>query len=103
MRFFQIIQVANQDILELQATGFRVYRVRVTAQAGFRSLIRLFQGLQESNPLLSVSGLTILPRADNPEKHNVSFTVAWLIWVDPAKRPAFLMKTQTQEPVENSQ
>lgn len=93
----QISQVANQDILELEATGFRVYRVRVTAQAGFQPLIRLFQNLQDSNPLLSISGLTILPREANPEKHEVSFAVSWLIWVDAAKRPAFLMKTQAKE------
>ncbi len=97
----QIIQVANKDILEPQAAGFRVYRVQVTAQAGFRPLIRLFQNLQASNPLLSVSGLTILPCDDNPEKHNVSFTLAWLIWIDPAKRPDFLMKSQASEAGEN--
>lgn len=96
----QISQVAHQDILELEDTGFKVYRVRVTAQVGFQPLIRLFQNLQDSNPLLSISGLTILSREDTPEKHEVSFTVSWLIWVDPAKRPAFLMKIKPKKPGE---
>ncbi len=96
----QIVQVVNQDILELEGSPFRVYRVRVTAQAGFRTLVRLIQNLQESNPLLSVSGMTILPREATPETHEVQFTVAWLIWADPAKRPNFLL---TVEPPDNSE
>lgn len=97
-----ISQVANQDILELENTGFRVYRVRVTALAGLGSLICLFQNLQDSNPLLSISGLTIYPGKDNPEMHDVSFTASWLVWVDPEKRPAFLLKEQSSETSERS-
>ncbi|MBU4199094.1 MAG: hypothetical protein KKE37_05640 [Verrucomicrobia bacterium] len=98
----QISQVTYQDILELEGTGFRVYRVRVTARAGFWPLICLFQNLQDSNPLLSISELTILPREEQPEKHDVSFTVSWLIWVDPTKRPVFLMKATSSRTSEHS-
>ena len=98
----KISQVANQDVLELEATAFRVYRVRVTAQAGFRPLILLFQSLQDSNPLLSISGVTILPREEKPEKHDVSFIVSWLTWVDLTKRPTFLMKIKSDETSEHS-
>jgi hypothetical protein len=92
----QIIQVANQDILEVEGTGFRVYRVRATAQAGYQALLGLLRNLQNRNPLLAISGLTIVPRPDNREKHEISFTVAWLIWADPAKRPAFVLKAQAK-------
>ncbi len=86
----KIILVGNQDLLNLENTGFKIYRVRVTAQAGFRALVDLFRNLQDSNPLLSISGLTIVPRPESPEKHDVAFTVAWLVWTDPAKRPDWL-------------
>jgi hypothetical protein len=93
----QITQVANQDILNLGNTGFMIYRVRAPMRAGYQPMLSLLQNLQESNRLLSISGLTISPRADNPKKHDVSFTVSWLIWADPAKRPAFLLKKITEE------
>lgn len=83
----QIASVVNQDILDLENTGFKVYRVRVTAKSGYRALLDFFRNLQESNPLLSISGLTITSREDSPETHDVSFTLAWLVWADPAKRP----------------
>lgn len=93
-----IIQVANEDVLALEGMAFKVYRVRVTAKGGLRPLISLFESLQNSNPLLSIAGLTIVAREDSPEKHDISFTVAWLVWVDPAKRPAFLLAAPAQEP-----
>ena len=93
----QISQVLNQDILQLAGSEFNAYRVRVTARAGFHALIRLFRNLEAGNSLCSVSGLTIIPCADTPEKHDVTFAVLWLIWKDPTNRPRYLIQSEIKD------
>lgn len=93
----QISQVVNQGILELAGSEFNAYRVRVTARAGFHALIRLFRNLEAGNSLCSVSGLTILPCANTPEKHDVTFAVLWLIWKDPTNCPLYLIQSEIKD------
>lgn len=88
----QIKSVTDYDQLELPdcSGAFRVYRVRVIGQSGANELARLLLRIEQSNPLVSVSGMNIVPRDDIPDRHDVSFVVSWLIWADPKNKPEFL-------------
>lgn len=87
----QINQIANQDVKMLSDGPFQVYRVRVSALAGFNELVDLIESLEAHERLGAVSSLTITSREANLEQHEVAFSVAWLVWQDPDQRPAFLL------------
>ncbi len=90
----QITSVAEQDVLDVAGWNslFKIYRVRVVGQAGINDLARYFHAIQKRNPLVSVVALNIVPQDSSPAIHNVSFVVAWLIWSNPDKPPAFLLE-----------
>jgi len=90
----QITSVAEQDVLDMAGWNslFKIYRVRVAGQAGINDLARYFHAIQKRSPLVSVMALNIVPQADSPAIHNFNFVVAWLIWANPDKRPAFLLE-----------
>lgn len=90
----QIASVTENDALDVIGWNslFKIYRVRVVGQAGINDLARYFHTIQKRNPLVSVEALNIMPQAGIPDIHNVSFVVAWLIWANPDKRPAFLLE-----------
>ena len=89
-----MVTVADNDVLEISPgnSRFKIYRVRVQAKAGFHEYIKLVTNIQNSNPFCSISGLNIIAREDSPSVHEIGFIVAWLVWLDPAKRPAFLIE-----------
>lgn len=91
---FNIVSVADNDVVEISSEGglFKIYRVRVQGRAGFNDFLRLVTSIQGNNPLVSISGINIIARGDNPSAHELSFVVAWLVWSEPARRPAFLME-----------
>lgn len=88
--------IADNDVLEISSENakFKVYRVRVSAKSGLRDYIRLAEHIYNSNPLLSISAINVVASDESPMLHEMSFVVAWLIWSEPAKRPAFLIKTE---------
>ena len=90
----QITSVAINDVLDVVGWNslFKICRVRVVGQAGVNDLARCFYTIQKRNPLISVAAINIVPQADSPAIHNVNFVVAWLIWANPDKRPAFLLE-----------
>jgi len=89
-----VVTVADNDVLEIspENSRFKIYRVRVQAKADFSEYIKLVTNIQSNNPLCSISGLNIIARDESPSVHEISFVVAWLVWLDPAKRPAFLIE-----------
>jgi hypothetical protein len=89
-----VVTIADNDVLDIsqENSRFKIYRVRVQAKEGFREYIKLVANIQASNPLCSISGLNIVAREDSPSVHEINFVVAWLVWSDPAKRPAFLIE-----------
>lgn len=96
----KITSVAEHDVLNVAGWNglFKIYRVRVVGQAGINDLARYFHSLQKRNPLVSVAMLNISPQDGIPAIHNVSFVVAWLIWANPDKRPAFLLEPEQKTP-----
>lgn len=87
-----VVSIADNDILEITPgnSSFKIYRVRVQARSGFHDYMRLAANIHDGNPLCSISGINIVARDNSPETHEMSFVVSWLVWSDPAKRPAFL-------------
>ena len=96
----QITSVAEHDVLDVAGWNslFKIYRVRVAGQAGINDLARCFYAIQKRNPLVSVTAINIVPQDGVPDMHNVSFVVAWLIWANPGKRPAFLLEPAPKAP-----
>jgi len=96
----QVAGVVEHDVQNLSGWNslFKIYRVRVTGQAGVNDLARCFYAIQQRNPLVSVAAINIAPQDGVPEIHNVSFVVGWLIWADPDKRPAFLLEPAQKAP-----
>jgi len=88
-----VVSVADNDIIEItpENSRFKIYRVRVQVRSGFDDYRRLAENIHGSNPLCSISGINIVARDDSPLVREMSFIVSWLVWSDPAKRPAFLM------------
>lgn len=92
----QISSVTEYDVLNVVGwnSSFKIYRVRVMAQSGINDLARCFYAIQKSNPLSSVSAITVTPQEGIPDVHSVSFVVAWLIWANPDKRPTYLVEPE---------
>ncbi len=88
----EVLEVADQDVIDLSAwnDSFKLYTVRVSAEAGLPELIRCLGAIQDANPLASITGLNIEPQDGKPEKHRIRFVAAWLVWAKPEGRPAFL-------------
>jgi hypothetical protein len=88
--------IADNDIAAIspENTSFKLYRVRVQIKAGFNEYIKLLKNIHAANPLCSISGLNITARDESPAVHEINFIVAWLIWSDPAMRPAFLIEAK---------
>ena len=96
----QITSVADCDVINVAGWNslFKIYRVRVVGQAGINDLARCFHAIQKSNPLTSVAAINIVPQDSIPDIHNINFVVAWLIWENPSKRPAFLLVPEQKAP-----
>ena len=97
----QIASVAEYDVINVAGWNslFMIYRIRVVGQAGINDLARCFHAIRKRNPLMSVAAFSIVPQDGIPNIHNVSFVVAWLIWADPNKRPAFLLEPEQKAPM----
>jgi hypothetical protein len=67
------------------ATGraFRPYTVRIVTQCSYRGLVNLIRTLEKSNPYLCVSEIQIAAQDGDVERHRISLSVEWPVWVDP--------------------
>ena len=101
----QISSVTEYDVLDVAGWNnlLKIYRVRVIGKAGINDLARCFYAIQKHNPLVSVTTINIVPQDGIPDSHNVSFVVAWLIWANPDKRPAFLLEPEQRAPTTEQQ
>ncbi len=90
----KLTTIVDNDIIDIspENSRFKIYRVNVQAKAGFSDYVKLAANIQAGNPLCTISGLNIVAREDSPTMHEINFLVAWIVWSDPAKRPAFLIE-----------
>lgn len=61
---------------------FNTYSVQVSGSAPYESLVLFLRRLEEGNPFIAVSGLTVATQPDKPESHAISMTIQWPVWVD---------------------
>jgi hypothetical protein len=62
------------------SSTFGLYSITLTGKAGFMPLIAFLRHIEESNPYLTLSDLTISADAQNPGAHPFSIIVLWPIW-----------------------
>lgn len=72
----------------------RAYAIRVSAQCGLDSLLDWIRVIETSNPLLSVSHLTISAQPENPLQHRVRLEVQWPVWIEPDMRDTVREKAE---------
>ena len=77
----------DQQTIREGKSNFKQYRVRVNAKTSFSVLLEFLARIEEHNPYLSVVLVNITPQAADPEIHEVSLVLSWLIWADPDERP----------------
>ncbi len=68
------------------AVSVRAYCARVTAECGTDALVQWLKRLEEGNPLIAVSHITLSSQPENVQQHVARFEVHWPVWVDPAMR-----------------
>jgi Tfp pilus assembly protein PilO len=95
-----IKDILDNDRPELKSSGgdvvFRLYRVRVIAVGGYNDLVRFVYKLQEGNPLLTISGMSISGTSDaSINRLEIVLIVSWLIWNNPFNRPEFLVAAES--------
>jgi len=70
--------------------AFRTYNLRLSLSCSLAEVLRLLRTMQQDNPYLSVSAISITARDDNREKHSVGLTIWWPIWANEKKAPGAL-------------
>lgn len=68
---------------DLAKRSFRPYAVRLELACSFEDARKLVRSLQQSNPHLAVSGLSIAADTRNVEKLQVMLMLEWPSWRDP--------------------
>ena len=72
------------------ANVFKAYTVRLTLNCGYFDLWRFLQSIEEDNPFVCISSLSIvLDEDDDPESHRVVLGIQWPIWSDPERAAQF--------------
>ena len=93
VQYFSVTEVGLVDMPLLPkktnsvaTVAVRAYSARVTAECGTDSLVNWLGLLEEGNPLIAISHITISAQPENVQKHVVRFEVQWPVWIDPAMR-----------------
>jgi len=83
-----------------QGGQFRSYVMYVSGRLsglhGYDTMTNLFWLIENNNPYMSISKVSISPSAD-PISQGLTFTVAWPIWANPAIATNFLPVTEEVE------
>lgn len=67
---------------DLASRFFKPYAVRVDLLCGFEQVQNLVRSLHQSNPLVSISRLSVTAGAKDPEKQDVQLVLEWPSWRD---------------------
>ncbi|HEY8240613.1 MAG TPA: GspMb/PilO family protein [Kiritimatiellia bacterium] len=83
---------------DTEKRAFKPYAVRISLQCSFAQLVRLLRVLEERNPHMFVTDITIDANAGNVSKHIVSLVVEWPSWRSPDRIPNFSGKEAPAAP-----
>ncbi len=81
-----VVASSTRDIpaRENDPSPFRLYAARVNAACGVHDFVRMVQHLEEGNPFIAITKLSIQGEAARPGTHTTTFDVEWPIWRDEA-------------------
>lgn len=60
--------------------AFKVYTARVTVDKGLHNMIKLTRQIENANPYICISSVSILPNEESPDTHDMTFDIQWPIW-----------------------
>ena len=88
-------RVVNNEAAQLSNAGaadvVTPYKVRVLSVCSYSKCIQFIELLEQGNPYLCISEITISGQSDNVEKHRVNFVAEWPSWSDPEAIQALSM------------
>jgi hypothetical protein len=62
--------------------SLKFYTLRVDLEAGLHDLMRMLVALENANPYIGLSSLTINTRPEDPGKHQIDVELQWPVWAD---------------------
>ena len=81
-----VAEIGAPAILVNQASNderlFGAYAVRIETVCSFKVLKEFLQAIENSNPYVCVSALSISAKRDDPETHTVHISIEWPAWID---------------------
>lgn len=72
---------------ERKERPFKAYGAELTGLASYAAVFNMIRTLEEENPLLNVSGISVQTRPGDPEVHKVTLSVQWPVWTSLALEP----------------
>jgi hypothetical protein len=82
----QVREVGIKEVLKPQTRTtdyvFKSYSAGVTLNCGLNKMIEYLQEIEQANPCVCISRLTIITQGKTPEKHKITFEIQWPIWAN---------------------
>ncbi len=78
-----------------QPNAFGAYSIQVALHGSLEDLARFLKTVEESNPYVCITGLTITPQPATPARHLFSLQVTWPRWVRDNVRRELLKQSET--------
>jgi hypothetical protein len=82
VREIGLIQLPQDPAIK-EPRSLKTYNLRISVQTGLQHLIALLGAIENGNPYLCVSGVSIDTQPANPARHQISFELQWPVWTDP--------------------
>lgn len=73
------------DALIKEGRYLRPYAVQITMECSYDNLREFVRALEESNPYLALTGITVLGQDQNVMRHAVTLRVEWPMWGRPLR------------------
>lgn len=74
------------------------YSVRITGTGGYPQLLALVRQLEESNPLLYISELSINSQPSSPESHQINCSIEWPVSTETEKNQEEIVAPEKPAP-----
>ena len=64
-----------------QRNEFGAYTIQLSMQSSLEDFTRFVKAVEDSNPYLSITGLSVLPQPGNPQRHIFNLQITWPRWL----------------------
>ncbi len=95
-----IVSVLDEGTIPLETSEklCQVYAVRVAAEGNLSALAGFLAKMEEENPMVAVSALSISARPEHPNRHDIRLVLDWLVWRDSDNLPAYAVAAASDSP-----